>query len=79
MAPVIPAPRLNPDKLFKSKWTAVTPANKEKHFIVTRVFLPEPPATAIELIELEAVHSGRSFSLHWRELTDTLQWRQGWL
>lgn len=72
------ARHLNPDKLLLSKWTAATPRNKEKHFIVTRAIAPEPPATQIELIELEAVHSRRSFTLRWQELTDSSQWLQGW-
>ena len=36
------ARRLNPKKLLLSKWTAVTPHDKEKHFIVTGVIEPEP-------------------------------------
>jgi tryptophan-rich hypothetical protein len=72
------ARRLNPRKLLLSKWTAVTPHDKEKHFIVTTVIEPEPPATRIESIELEAVYSRRLFSLSWRDLTDRQQWLQGW-
>jgi tryptophan-rich hypothetical protein len=70
--------RLNPAKLQLSKWTAAAPCNKEKHFIVTRVIQPEPPALAIEFVELEAVHSRRSVTLPWRALTDDSQWLQGW-
>jgi len=29
--------RINPKKLQHSKWTAVQPRNKEKHFLVTAV------------------------------------------
>ncbi|WP_324571649.1 TIGR02450 family Trp-rich protein [Accumulibacter sp.] len=72
------ARRLNPKKLLFSKWTAATPHDKEKHFIVTGVIQPEPPATRIESIELEAVYSRRVFSLSWRNLTDHKQWLQGW-
>ncbi|HRF11716.1 MAG: TIGR02450 family Trp-rich protein [Candidatus Accumulibacter phosphatis] len=72
------ARRLNPKKLLLSKWTAVTPHDQEKHFIVTRVIQPEPPATRIESIELEAVYSRRVFSLFWHKLTDRQQWLQGW-
>ena len=36
------ARRLNPKKLLLSKWTTVTPHDKEKHFIVTGVIEPEP-------------------------------------
>jgi tryptophan-rich hypothetical protein len=69
---------LNPKKLLLSKWTAAVPRNKEKHFIVTRIILPEPPALLIEHIELESVHSRRSFILPWRELKDRTCWLQGW-
>jgi tryptophan-rich hypothetical protein len=72
------ARHLNPKKLLLSKWTAVTPHNQEKHFIVTGVIEPEPPATRIERIELEPVYSRRVFSLPWRDLTDHKQWVQGW-
>ncbi|MEO8600299.1 MAG: TIGR02450 family Trp-rich protein [bacterium] len=69
---------LNPNKLLRSKWTAVTPCNKEKHFIVTKVIAPESPSIQIDTIELEAVHSRRSFSMPWRDLTDSSNWLQGW-
>ena len=68
--------RLNPRKLLLTKWTAVDPRRKEKHFIVTKVIQPEEPETAIELIELEAVYSRRSRILPWRrseEHTSELQ------
>jgi tryptophan-rich hypothetical protein len=78
---VVPARRnpLSPKKLLLSKWTAVQPRNREKHFVVVRVIEPEPPALRIEQVELEAVHSRRMLQLHWRELTDTRVWRQGWV
>jgi tryptophan-rich hypothetical protein len=74
-----PRNRLSPKKLLLSKWTAVTPSDREKHFVVTRVIAPEPPATRIEQVELEAVHSRRARVLSWRELLDATRWRQGWL
>jgi len=70
--------RLSPKKLLLSKWTAVTPQNKEKHFMVTKVIEPEEPGAAIELVELEAVHSRCRRILPWRSLTDAAQWLQGW-
>ncbi|MCK7495935.1 MAG: TIGR02450 family Trp-rich protein [Comamonadaceae bacterium] len=69
---------MNPRKLLLSKWTAQAPRNREKHFIVTRVIQPEPPATRIEVVEIEAVISRRSFTLPWRDLTDCHRWLQGW-
>ncbi len=71
-------PRLNPKKLLLSKWTAVVPRGKELHFLVSKVIEPEAPDTVIESIELEAVFSRRVFTLPWRELKDSSQWRQGW-
>ena len=73
-----PAPRLQPAKLLRSKWTAAAPVDKEKHFIVTALHLPEAPDTGIDTVTMEAVLTGRSFVLRWRELTDTAQWLQGW-
>ena len=70
---------LSPKKLLLSKWTAVSPADKERHFVVTRVVEPDPPAVRIEWVEIEAVHSGRSSVLRWRDLTDGHRWRQGWV
>lgn len=70
--------RLNPAKLPLSKWTAATPVRREKHFIVTRVLEPVPPAARPEWVELEAVHSRRSQVLPWRELLDAQRWLQGW-
>jgi len=70
---------LSPKKLLLTKWTAVSPANKEKHFVVTRVIEPDPPAIRIEWVEIQAVHSGRSSLLQWRDLTDGTLWRQGWV
>lgn len=71
--------RLSPKKLLQTKWTAVVPVGKEKHFIVTRVIAPEPPGARIDTVELQAVHSGRLSTLGWRELTDAGRWHQGWV
>ncbi|WP_428418608.1 TIGR02450 family Trp-rich protein [Methylibium sp.] len=79
---VLPAGRKNrvsPKKLLLSKWTAVAPLHKEEHFVVIRVIEPEPPDAPIETVELEAIHSRRTFMLSWRELTDSGRWRQGWV
>ena len=70
---------LSPKKLLHSKWTAVTPVRQEKHFMVTLVVEPTPPATRIDHVQLEAVHSKRTETLPWRDLTDATRWRQGWL
>ena len=48
---------LNPKKLLLSKWTAVTPVAKQKHFLVIRVIQPELPNAPIEWVEIEAAFS----------------------
>lgn len=71
-------PRLNPNKLLHSKWTAVKPSHKEKHFIVVKLLLPEDASAPLEFIELEAVYSNRIQVIAWRELLDLEVWQQGW-
>ncbi len=67
---------VNPKKLLNSKWTAVLPVNKEKHFLVTEVHTDEEEVP--QTCTLEAVYSGAETTIHWRELKDTGRWRQGW-
>lgn len=69
---------LHPKKLLLTKWTAVQPVAKNKHFLVSRVIEPEPPLVKIEWIELEAVFSKKVTRIHWRELQDETRWRRGW-
>ena len=70
--------QLNPRKLLLSKWTALHPQDKEKHFLVVRVLQPEDPQAPVTEVELEAVYSRRSRVVAWTTLTDTERWRQGW-
>lgn len=72
--------QLNPAKLLRSKWTACVPTNKEKHFMVVALVLPLPPAdiNTVDIVTIEALHSGRRFDLPWRALRDDAVWRQGW-
>ena len=70
---------LSPKKLLLSKWTAVKPSHKRKHFLVSRVVLPELPEQAIEFVELEAVFDQHIRVIPWRELKDSEIWLQGWV
>jgi tryptophan-rich hypothetical protein len=70
---------LNPKKMLLTKWTAVTPVAKQKHFLVSRVIEPELPTDAIERVEIEAVFSKATQVIVWRELQDDSVWRQGWI
>jgi tryptophan-rich hypothetical protein len=74
-----PSINLNPKKLLLSKWTAVQVLAKQKHFIVTRLILPEDDRMPIVEVEIEAVYSGKKHCLPWRQLQDQTRWRQGWL
>jgi tryptophan-rich hypothetical protein len=69
---------LNPAKLRLSKWSAVYPRDREKHFLVTRVINPEAPVHQIETVEIEAVLTRRRYLIPWRELENDAQWRPGW-
>ena len=68
--------RLNPAKLLLSKWTAAHPQNREKHFLVTEVFLDEA-GTVVE-IELQAVLTRRNQRMNWRMLKNRDSWTPGW-
>ena len=67
---------IHPKKLLHSKWTAVQPVNKEKHFMVTEVEFDEEGAVVDCVIE--AVMSKRTESIDWTVLKNTDNWRQGW-
>jgi tryptophan-rich hypothetical protein len=70
---------LNPKKLLLSKWTAVKPVAKQKHFLVSRVIQPELETDPVELVEIEAIFSKATQIIRWRELQDDGLWRQGWV
>ena len=68
---------VTPKKLLLSKWMAVSPQRKEKHFIVTKLILPELADQPVEYIEIEAVYSKRCQIILWQQLNDTSLWQQG--
>jgi len=70
---------LNPKKLLLTKWTAVTPIAKQKHFLVSRVIQPELETDPVELVEIESVFSKATQIIQWRELQNDEVWRQGWV
>jgi tryptophan-rich hypothetical protein len=69
--------QINPAKLLLSKWTAVMPKDKEKHFLVTGVNKDE--AGEIVSCTLEAVLTHKEYDSDWRELKDKSRWLAGWL
>ena len=70
---------LNPKKLLLTKWTAVKPLAKQKHFLISRVIEPEQLTDPIERVEIEAVFSKSVQEIAWRDLQDDRVWRQGWV
>ena len=70
---------LQPNKLLLSKWTAVAPIAKEKHFLVAKVVAPELEGGKVEWIELEAVHSKATRRMLFKEFRDSAQWVKGWV
>jgi tryptophan-rich hypothetical protein len=70
---------LSPKKLLLSKWTAIKPVDKQKHFLVSRVIQPDLPEDPIELVEIQSVFSNATQIIAWRELQNDSVWRQGWV
>jgi tryptophan-rich hypothetical protein len=68
--------RINPRKLLLSKWTAALPQNREKHFLVTKLFRDEE-GTVLE-VELQAVLTKRAERLDWQILKNSEHWLLGW-
>ena len=77
-SPRTPSP--NPKKLLGSKWTAAQPSDREKHFVVTKVYESRTPGDAsVRMVELQAVISNRRRVMPSRDLEDADAWRRGWL
>ncbi|WP_353133928.1 TIGR02450 family Trp-rich protein [Limnohabitans sp.] len=70
---------LNPKKLLLTKWTAVKPIAKQKHFLVSRVIQPALPEDPIELVEIEAVLTKVTQVIAWSDLKNDAVWLQGWV
>lgn len=69
--------KISPKKLLNSKWTAVAPQNKEKHFVITQVEFDEEGL--VVLCVIQAVMNKREQEINWRDLNDMEQWRVGWV
>jgi tryptophan-rich hypothetical protein len=67
---------ISPKKLLSSKWTAVSPVNKEKHFMVTEVEYDEEGV--VISCSIEAVLSKRTTLIDWHHLKNDNNWVHGW-
>ena len=68
---------VNRKKLPNSKWTAVRPVHREKHFIVLD-WVRDEDGTPTDHLVIEAVLTNRAREIHWRELENPQSWRVGW-
>jgi tryptophan-rich hypothetical protein len=68
--------QIAPKKLLHSKWTHLSPTNKERHFTVINVEFDDD--SNVTLCEIEAILTRRSTAINWRELKNTSIWQQGW-
>lgn len=68
--------KINPNKLLLSKWTAVAPKQKERHFIVTKLIRAENED--VIACELEAVLTHNVYETDWHELKNSSCWLMGW-
>ncbi|TVU70095.1 TIGR02450 family Trp-rich protein [Cobetia crustatorum] len=69
--------RINPEKLLRSKWTAIAPKNRERHFIVTTLHRDEEKEHVVE-VTLQAVMTHNDYTFAWRDLADDAVWQMGW-
>lgn len=69
--------QINPHKLLLSKWTAVVPKQKERHFMVSKLIRDEDEV--IIGCELEAIINHTVYEMDWRILKDSACWQMGWL
>lgn len=67
---------LNPKKLLNSKWTAVQPKHKEKHFLIREVEFNEDGVVVHCL--MEAIMTKHEFDIDWRDLKNPVHWQTGW-
>ena len=68
--------KFNKKKLLLSKWTAVDPKGKEKHFMVSSLL--EDENGKVFACVLEAVLTTNEYQIDTDELKDASRWRMGW-
>lgn len=64
---------VHPGKLLHSKWTAIRPQNKERHFIVVNITDKKH-----HRCQLEAVLTKQRYIIDWQTLQDDTHWLMGW-
>jgi tryptophan-rich hypothetical protein len=69
---------VNLKKLPGSKWTAVRPVDREKHFLVLDWVRDDDGEPTGEIL-IEAILTNVVRTIPWRELEDRDRWRIGWV
>lgn len=69
--------KFNPKKLLLSKWTALQPKEKEKHFIVVKIEFDETKTDVLSCT-LEALMTKKQYETYPEELQNNQAWLQGW-
>ena len=64
--------------LVDSKWTALQPIDRDKHFMVTRLLQASGVEGEVPLVELQAILSKRRVRVPRSELSDETRWKPGW-
>lgn len=62
--------------MLLSKWTAIEPKNKERHFIITELIKDDEEN--IIACQLQAVINKNHYEMDWNELKDSKTWLMGW-
>lgn len=68
--------RIDQRALLHSKWTAVEPQNREKHFVAVELIKGENGA--IQAVLLEAILTQRRQQISIDQLRDMRRWSMGW-
>lgn len=68
--------QINPAKLMLSKWTSLTPTNRECHFLITGVVSEKP---GHQVYKIESVLTGNSYHVKISDLKNASLWKMGWL
>lgn len=68
--------KINPKKLLHSKWTAVSPKDNEKHFIVSDLEYDQDDFV-IKCV-IEAVLTNKKQEINWQDLKNSENWSHGW-
>ena len=68
---------VNRKKLPGSKWTALRPVDREKHFLVTD-WVRDDDGLPTDEVRIEAILTNVEREIPWRELEDRDRWRIGW-